>query len=548
VRYGRHLLKWDHTIKTLHDYKAEIGGAGLPSCFAEDASGNVWIGFEYGEPKLVRISNERVDVFSNDQIGATEGITALWFDQSGALWFASRAHGVGRIERPTSQPLQIFWYDRKNGLSTNGTLCVVGDNFGHMYVCHGRGVDVIHPDTGQTKHYTTADGLPQGSIHFGARDVAGSLWFGNYGGGVARLIPTPDKPQQPPNILLTGLRVRGEKQPVSELGQTQFPEQTLDSSQTHVSIDFLGLGASLGEELKYRYHLEGSGSSWSEPTSQRTIDFANLAPGSYRLLVKAVTAQGVESTQPATFPFMILRPIWQRWWFLLTAATAIALTVFSVYRYRVARLLELERVRTRIASDLHDDIGASLSRIAIMSEVVKQKASGQDKESLPLLSDIADSARELTGSMRDIVWAIDPRRDDLQSAVARIRQFAFDVFEAKSIEWDFETPTSLEMVQLGPDQRRHILLFFKEAINNIVRHSNCTAASLKIGIENQHLVGEVHDNGVGIQPNNENSSKGHHGHGILNMERRVKQLGGRLEVQSSLSEGTHLRLTIPLKR
>ena len=150
------------------------------------------------------------------------------------------------------------------------------------------------------------------------------------------------------------------------------------------------------------------------------MDFANLAPGTYRVLVKAITADGAESTKLAAFTFTILSPVWLRWWFLLIAASVAGLMLYATYSYRVARLLELERIRTRIAADLHDDIGASLSRMAILSEVVKRQVASSAREAVPLLADIADTARELTGSMRDIVWAIDPRRDDFGSMVSRI--------------------------------------------------------------------------------------------------------------------------------
>jgi predicted phage tail protein len=135
-----------------------------------------------------------------------------------------------------------------------------------------------------------------------------------------------------------------------------------------VSVDFLGLGASLGEELRYEYKLEGAGNNWVQ-TNERTVNFANLAPGTYRLLVRAVNADGVYSPQPATVSLRLAAPVWRRWWFLALAALAAVAAVHLSYRYRTARLLELERVRTRIATDLHDDIGASLSRIAILSEV-----------------------------------------------------------------------------------------------------------------------------------------------------------------------------------
>src|SRR5438034_2567278 len=146
-------------------------------------------------------------------------------------------------------------------------------------------------------------------------------------------------------------------------------------------------------------------------------------------MVPAITGQGIAG-EPAVFEFRILPPIWQRWWFLTLAGALFGFMIYAAYRYRVARLIELERVRMRIATDLHDDIGASLSRMAILSEVVKQRTPTEHQESARMLTDIAESARGLVDAMSDIVWSIDPRRDDLRNVVLRVRQFASDVLEA----------------------------------------------------------------------------------------------------------------------
>jgi hypothetical protein len=136
------------------------------------------------------------------------------------------------------------------------------------------------------------------------------------------------------------------------------------ANQHQLQIEFFGLGFGSGQVLRYQYELEGADRDWSPPTDQRSVNYANLAPGSYRFLVRAVTADGLVSPSPATISFTILPPVWRRWWFIALAVTALALIVYSLYRYRVAQLIALERVRTRIATDLHDDIGSVLSQDA----------------------------------------------------------------------------------------------------------------------------------------------------------------------------------------
>jgi signal transduction histidine kinase len=321
----------------------------------------------------------------------------------------------------------------------------------------------------------------------------------------------------------------------------------LASNQRQIQINFFALGFSTGETLRYQYKLDNA--RWSEPTAQRTVNL-NLSPGAYRFLVRAVNAEGVTSLNPAVVSLSIARPVWQRWWFLALALLMVSLMAYATYRYRLAQLLKVERVRTRIATDLHDDIGASLSRMAILSEVVKQQTGGNGNQASGLLTEIADSARGLVDSMSDIVWSIDPRRDDLQSVVRRIRQFASDVLEAKGIAWDLRVPPEVESLKLDPEERQHLFLIFKESINNIVRHGGETkSVSLSIDVAGRQLIGEIKDNGCGFTPKqpDEARSQGRGGNGLPNMRARAEQLGGRLEIASSPGAGTRLTLRMPLR-
>jgi ligand-binding sensor domain-containing protein/signal transduction histidine kinase len=543
--YGR-VLKWESGAQLLRDYTNELprpSDAPLISfqmtCFAEDRQGALWAGF-YNHGYLMRYRDGRFTLLPTRGAGPDTSISGLYFDQAGRLWLASTENGIGRIDDPQAESLKVIWYNRHKGLATDATLNVIEDNFGRIYVGHACGVDRLDPNTGYIKHYTTADGLPPGVILCATRDAQGALWFGGPG-GLARLIPEPDKPRQAPTILLTGLRVAGERRPVSELGEDNLPTLTLEPSQTQVSVDFLGLGASLGEELKYQYRLEGAQSDWSEPSAQRAVDFANLAPGAYRLLVKAITAEGAASAKPASFSFTILPPVWRRPWFLLVVGAAATLTLYGLYRYRLARLLELERVRTRIASDLHDDIGSNLSLIAMLSEVALRGRRGdaQTDESLSL---IATASRELVDSMSDIVWAINPKKDSVRDLTKRMRRFASDVFSARNIAFKFLAPGEEQDTKINADTRREVLLIFKEGVNNIARHSGCAEAEIELQIAAGWLLLKLSDNGKGFD-----TSAASDGNGLVSMRQRAKKLGGELELISN-GRGATVILKAPLGR
>src|SRR4030095_15874043 len=198
-------------------------------------------------------------------------------------------------------------------------------------------------------------------------------------------------------------QISGTHYPVSDLGETAVRDLELARDQSNIRIDFAGISFGVGEVLHYQHKLEGADPDWSAGAEQRTINFANLAPGRYRFLVRAVNADGVVSETPASFSFTILPPLWQRWWFLALAATAPGMACSLFYRFRVAQLLKLERVRTRIATDLHDDIGANLTRISVLSEVARQQGAAGASPVSGSLQAIAEIARESVASMSDIV-------------------------------------------------------------------------------------------------------------------------------------------------
>ena len=419
-------------------------------------------------------------------------------------------------------------------------LAVTEDNYGRIYVGTGQGLDRLDPVTGRIKHYTTADGLIAGEIKaaFCARD--GWLWIGTTE-GLSRFMPEPEKESPPPPVLLTALRVAGAPQQVSALGESEVHLPDLAASASQLQIDFVGLGFAPGESLRYQYMLEGAERGWSAPTAQRTVNYARLAAGRYRFLVRAINADGKASDKPAVVMFRVLPPVWMRWWFITLLAIAVAGAVYAIYRYRVARLLEVANMRTRIATDLHDDIGANLTRISILSEVAKQQfGNGKDGSGNPL-SSIAEIARESVASMSDIVWAIDPQHDTLRDLVRKMRQHADEVFTLRDIDLEFNAPE--QDLKLGVNLRRDLLLIFKEAVSNAARHSNCTRVIIDFSANRDELSLRISDNGRGFDQTSESA-----GHGLISMQRRAQKLGGSYEIDSPKHRGTTINLRIPLTK
>jgi PAS domain S-box-containing protein len=671
------LVRWDRSTGRFHRYSAADGLRPFTSIvtFREDAAANLWVGLREGG--LFRLRNGRFAEIGREINLASGSVNSLYLDPSGRLWAAGGRNGLCRIDHPEADEPAVTIYTTRDGLTSN-VIHVTGDLDGRIYAIHTRGIDRLDPRTRQIVRYSTISVLPGAEFKSALRDRSGALWFSTTT-GLARLIPGEGAHPSPPPVLIGALRIAGVVHPLSALGETQVPSLRLGPGQNNIQIDFFGLGFRAGDTLRYQYRLEGATSEWSTARNQRSVDFASLAPGQYRFLVRAVTTDGTESATPASVGFEILPPVWRRWWFLTAAASVLTsgIIAFARYRYervkalresenrfrtlaetasdaivtidgagrivlvnraaeamfgytreelfgaeltrlvpesphasqelsqetstepsdhitasatiavegvrkdgarlpleitfgrftqnrqpfvtgimrdvterkraeealrrsREERLIELERVRKRIATDLHDDVGSTLTRISLLSEVVRQQVDSASTVVDPLTS-IASLSRELVDSMSDIVWAINPTKDHLSDLSQRMRHFVSDLCTARQIEFRFRTPSTEHDIPVGANVRREVFLLFKEAVNNMVRHSGCSKADLEFSVTDLGLVLRISDNGRGF-----NLQSASTGHGLRSMRERTAALGGDLQMTSRPGRGTVLTFTIPL--
>lgn len=532
------LAYWDPATGSLRDVAATAGFPAaredLARAFASDPTGNVWIGFNSG---LARYRQGTVSFFTTKEGLPKGGVSQLYLDRSGRLWFASSRSGLVRVDRPDADRPEFVSYTTAQGLSSDITSVITEDHNGNLYVGTGRGLDQMDPASGRIKHFTTADGLISGLMLGAFCDSAGTLWIGT-SQGLSRFVPVMEAGTAAPPVLITKLSVAGAQQMVSALGETEMLLPELGSSQNQVQIDFVGLSFASGDVLRYQYKLDGADANWSALADRRTVNYANLAPGHYAFHVRAMNSDNQASVQPAIITFTILPPIWRRWWFLSLMALAILFVIYLIYRYQVARLLEVANVRTRIATDLHDDIGANLTKIAILSEVARQQLKPTEGNGDSPLSAIARISRESVSDMSDIVWAINPARDSLLDLTRRMRQHAGEMFALGDIELVFDAPGAEHSLRLGVDVRRNLYLIFKEAVNNAARHANCSRVEVKLEVEGGQLTLIIADNGRGFDLNVASE-----GQGLTSMRQRAQSLGGSCEVESG-EAGTTVRVKL----
>jgi signal transduction histidine kinase len=311
---------------------------------------------------------------------------------------------------------------------------------------------------------------------------------------------------------LTKVRVRGEEILLEWEGAAALAVD-LAPERNQMEVTFSGADTRPMASLRYQYRLIGGDAEWSPPTEYATVNYTNLPFGKLRFEVRSYNAEGVMSASAAGIDLRVAAPIWRRWWFLASAAALLAGAVFLLKRNRLLQAMAIERLRLRIGTELHDDIGANLSQIAILTEVARRD------RAMSILAEVPVIARETVALMSDIVWAVNPRHDSFDALLLRMRRFAGDTLGAADIDLDFAEPESGVIIPL--ELRRLIYLVFKEAIHNVAKHSGATSAIVNIVLKGSELRMEIADDGRGFDP-----SLPADGDGLSNIDRRVREARG----------------------
>ena len=459
-------------------------------------------------------------------------------DASGSLWFGTRSGGVNRFLMAGDSVRGIVRYTTNEGLSGGWVRDILQDRDGNIWLATNRGADRLSIDSLGSVHirtFSVKDGIAGDEVLACYEDSRGDLWFAG-SLGVSRYSPSADRTDTiPPPVWITRFQVLGGE----DTTDLEAMQADLAADQHSVSFEYIGISFKDESKVRYRYMLEGLDAGWSLETDRRYANYTHLPPGRYVFRVTACNADGIWSSAPARFIFSIAAPFWETWWFIALAVLAIAGSVYGVYRLRIGRILEMEAVRSKIAADLHDDIGSTLSSISIFSEMARKEASVSAPRAAELLHRIGESSRAMLESLDDIVWAINPGNDSLEDILVRMREHAAALFEAHGISFRFDLPEDLIAPRLRMDVRKQLYLVFKEAVNNIVRHSGCTNATIAVTREDHELTLTVSDNGRGFA-----SDGAGRGNGLRNMQTRAASVGGGVRITSSPGKGTTISLRL----
>ncbi len=513
----------------------------------EDRRGDLWFGGWGGSAHLVKYNPSTREArqyaaASADSASTGDAARTIYEDSTGILWIGTWGGGLKRYD-PESDSFSVI--TEQDGLSNNFVKGILADAADRLWISTERGLTRYDPRTGNFKRYTKGDGLQGDRFLSGSfcRGTDGWMYFGGENGFNAFHPDSVRDNSYLPPVVITKFRILDRPTTLEETVKGT-PVVRLDYHQDYFSFEFVALNYTQVQNNQYAYMMEGFDRDWIQCGTRRYAAYMHLDGGTYTFRVKASNNDGVWNNAGASVVVIINPPFWKTWWFY-TIATAMAFVLLSViYRNRVRRAVEIERFRTRIASDLHDELASNLTSIAMFGKIILGDSSARD--ALPghtthLLERITVLSQDSITAIRDIIWAIDPRTETLHSLLQRLSDSVTAECSAANIALSVEIPPedALPAKNLTPEQRKHLWLILKEAVHNALKHSQCTSINVKAQYENQTLTISVRDNGRGIIEQPHGSGKG-----LQTMRMRAGQLGGRLSLTPNPLVGTNVMLTM----
>lgn len=550
IQYGKkgdslYLLRVIRNHKTLMNYK--IGYA--VDQMTIDQKGRLWIATRNNHIMVFGIQPEHpasylilLKDFSKELPDVSP--RSITVDRQNNLWIGTRYNGLYHFWLNDLQILRNDQYTTKNGLTDNFISTLACDSANTVWVGTQTGLDKIFMSKGS---YVIGNISKNNNIFLTVTKIqitkSGTVWALNNDGTILKIIPSAATlPLQQPSFLLTSIKVNDQ---VFNEGVTSFSYKQNNFSFTVAAPSFAD-----ERSIKYSYFLEGSGNTnWSEPSNMASFNFINLSAGSYTLNMRASFPEAIYPQQMLRYSFIIRQPWWQTWWFKLGIALAVlGLLTFIVRMYYIRKLqrqkmiLEskqaIEKERTRIATDMHDDLGAGLSRIKFLSETIGIKK----QQHQPIEEDITkirEYSHQMIDKMGEIVWALNERNDSLNDLIAYTRAYAMEYLSQNGIECKVEMPSCSETFFVSGEFRRNIFLSVKEILHNIVKHAHADHVVISVEV-NHHLSINISDDGRGF----DRSKIRPFSNGLMNIEKRIKEIGGSVEIKNV--NGTAIRLFVPL--
>jgi len=529
-------------LYTLHYYADQI---------ACDKNGDLWVATRSDKLQVLSLHPENPRQYLQLKYDLSDQLKlknprSIVVDDSNRIWVGTRFDGLYCFKLFGKRLELLYHLTRKEGMTENFINYLAYDQ-GGVWATSPAGLDrIVIIENKPVVENITESNKVYISLNKVVVDREGTIWaLGESGNMIKVSRPQENKQVIVPRFFIAHFNIGR---------QIYTPSDSVHSfKHTENNISFFVAAPSFynEKEIKYSYVLNGSGNSqWSDPSSEAAFHFVNLAPGHYTLNLKAEFPAGKYPPQLLSYSFTVHPPWWQSWWFrVILVMLTIGIFVAIVRRYYRAKYLKqkvvlekqqaIEKERTRIATDMHDDFGAGLSRIKYLSESIQFKKPG-DESILGEVQKIASYSDEMVEKMGEIVWALNQKNDSLDHLVAFTRSYASDYLATNRIECVFHTDEILPTASVNGEVRRNVFLSVKESLHNVVKHARASMVTIQVKVDS-HLKVTIHDDGVGIDWDHIRPFS----NGLTNIQKRMEEIGGKAAIQNR--DGTEIILDVPLK-
>jgi signal transduction histidine kinase len=468
-------------------------------------------------------------------------------DRQQTLWIGTRGGGLNRFKAG-----KFTAYTSKEGLFSDEVYEILEDDFGYFWMSCRKGIFRVSRkqlddlDRGAIQAigctvFGRADGLPSVQCNglskpAGWKGKDGRLWFPTIRGVVA-VEPGLKTNDQPPPVFIEEVLADGRPLRPEGAAPSDALTLTIPPGRGGIEIHYTALSFQAPEKNRFKYWLEQTDPGWMDAGAARSVSYNNLAPGKYRFRVMACNNDGVWNEKGAMLSLIFVPHYWQTWWFKVALVAALALVLASLYRSRVRRLRAIETLRIQIAANLHDDVGARLTKVAMVTELVdRQIVPGQPAK--PHVQNVLKTVREITRAMDEIVWTINPKNDTLENLANYIFQYVQEYFQNTGVRCRLDMPAELPDWPMPTEARHNLFMAVKEALNNVLKHADATEVQIGLEAAGGQMTISITDNGRGFLLDQRRGK----GNGLDNMRQRLAQIGGRLVLETEPGRGTRIKM------
>lgn len=523
----------------------------------EDASGQIWMGAQGGQ--LLRVEGNKLVLINEPPVELQHPVRCMTATSDGSVWIGYADNGICRFKDNKLTHIGL-----NEGLFNNDVCAMMPDSNGRLWIASDRGI--FYVALAQLNQVANGSQPKVDSIIFGRDSGLPPIqaYYGYWPGALTTrqgqiLFPThlgiaviyPDRfhgNAKPPGVMIQSINIDG----------TEFAAQTNLSSRVppnhrRIEIKFTAPSFIAPEQVYFRFRLSGLNEDWSDPDTERSASFGRLPAGDYSFQVTACNNSGVWSESAASLAFTVVPFFWQTWAFRLSAVLTFALAVGMAARYftmrRVRSLMQgvqretaLQKERARIAQDMHDELGARFTQIALLGDL-SEHAKEQHEKLSDYHGQISSIARTGVQSLSEIVWAVNPRNDNIEDLIAYTAQYSRDFLAAAGIDCLLDFPHPLPEGMVSGEIRHNTFLIVKESLNNVVKHAQAKKVEINFALKSGVMCWRISDDGIGFAPLPDTGLA----NGLRNIRKRSELLAGNATIESVPGKGTCVTVNIPMQ-